>query len=80
VKVFFQIISLLPGIISAVRNAEEFVPISGQGRAKLDFILGILTDLIGDVSGIIEPITKVINRIVSLANATGIFQKAPPAV
>ena len=74
-KVFLQIIQLLPGIIAAVRHVEDFVPVSGAGAAKLDFILGILADTVGDVSALIEPITKVINRIVSLANAVGIFKK-----
>jgi len=73
-KIFLQIIALLPGIISAIAQVEQFVPVGGAGKAKLDFVLGIIQDTVGDVTGLIEPITKVVARLVSLANATGSFK------
>lgn len=75
-KTFLLIIELLPAIVEAVKEAEKLVPLPGAGKAKLDFVLGLITDTVGDVSDAIGPISKVISRIVGLANATGVFGKA----
>ncbi|MEN6534624.1 MAG: hypothetical protein ABFD89_13230 [Bryobacteraceae bacterium] len=74
-KTFIQIVQMLPAIITAVKELESFVPVSGAGKAKLDFIVGVISDTVSDASSVIEPITKVVARLVALANATGIFRK-----
>lgn len=71
-----SIIKLLPAIIDAVKAAEQFVPISGAGKAKLEFVLGVIQDTSADLGALTETITKVITRIVSLGNATGVLK--PP--
>jgi hypothetical protein len=75
VKTFIQIVQMLPAIITAVKELESFVPVSGAGKAKLDFIVGVISDTVSDASSVIEPITKVVARLVALANSTGIFRK-----
>lgn len=75
-KTFLLIVQMLPAIVEAVKTAEQFVPLPGAGRAKLDFILGLITDTVGDVSENIAAIQKAVARIVALANATGVFGKA----
>jgi hypothetical protein len=75
-KTLIAILQLIPSIIAAVKAAEEFIPLPGQGQSKLDFILGVITDTYEDAKGLIPTITKIIARIVNLANVTGIFKKS----
>ncbi len=72
-KIFLQIVQMLPGIIEAVKAAESFIPLPGQGKAKLDFVLGLIEDAYGDIKPLVEVIVKVIARLVTLAKATGVF-------
>lgn len=76
-KTLIFILQLIPSIIEAVKAAEAFIPLPGQGKAKLEFVLGVIQDTYHDAAGIIPIITKVIARIVGLANVTGVFI-APP--
>lgn len=70
------ILKLIPSIIAAVKAAEEFVPLPGQGKAKLDMILGIISDVYDDAKSIAPLIAKAVARIVELANAAGVFKKS----
>ena len=76
-KTLILMLQLIPAIIQAVRAAEEFIPLPGQGQKKLEFILGVIEDTYKDAAAIVPFVTKVIARLVSLANATGIFSKQP---
>ena len=71
------ILGLIPNLIKAVQAAEEFAPLAGNGKAKLDLVLGIITDVYADAGKLIPQITAVIARIVSFANALGIFKTTP---
>ncbi len=71
-----SIIQLIPALIQAVDAAEKFVPIPGAGKAKLDFVLGVITDTYTEAAKLVPQITAVITRIVGLANAAGVFKKA----
>ena len=75
-KTLILMLQLLPSIIQAVKAAEEFVPLPAQGRAKLDLVLGVISDAYDGAAAIIPQITKVIGRIVEVANSTGIFKKS----
>ncbi len=75
-KTLIQIVQMLPSLISAVKAAEEFVPQPGQGKSKLDFVLGVISDTVGEIGDLIPAVTKIVARIVGLANATGVFRKA----
>lgn len=75
-KTLLAVIQLLPALIQAVKQVEEFIPIPGQGKAKLEMILGVIDDTYEDARAIMPTIAKVVARIVSLANATGVFRKA----
>ena len=70
-KTLVQIVQMLPTLIDAVKAAEAAVPVSGQGKAKLDFVLGTIQDAYGEVSTLLPQITSVVGRIVSLFNSTG---------
>ena len=71
------ILSLIPNLIKSVQAAEEFAPLPGQGKVKLDFVLGVITDVYADAQKIIPLITSVVARIVGLANTLGIFKATP---
>lgn len=47
-KTLVVILQLIPSIIAAVKAAKQFVPICGQGKAKLDFVLGVIDDVYED--------------------------------
>jgi hypothetical protein len=70
------ILRLLPSIIGAVKAAEDFIPIPAQGKAKLDFVLGVVTDVDAEASNLVPQIAAVVGRIVALANLTGVFKKS----
>ena len=73
---FLFILKFLPLIIEAVKQAEYFIPLSGAGKAKLDFALGIIQDAAGGELVPAGTAEKAIGRVVDLANATGVFKKA----
>lgn len=74
-QTLIMILKLIPSIIATIKAMEEFVPLPQQGKMKLDCILSIITDVYGDAKTLVPEITKVINNLVKLANATGVFQK-----
>lgn len=78
-KILLQIVQMLPAIIAAVKEAEALVPLSGAGKAKLDFILGLVSDTVDGASELAGPVAKVVSRIVALCNATGAFGKGGAA-
>ena len=73
-KTLIMILQLLPVLIEAVRSVEALLPLSGFGKEKLEFVLGIVEDTHADVEDIQPIIIRIIMRIVGLANATGIFK------
>lgn len=74
-KNFLEVVKIIPAIVEAMKVAETIVPLSGKGAAKLQFVLGVLADTVGDISPILETVTKVISRITALFNSTGTFNK-----
>ena len=74
-QTLITILKLIPALIEAIKAAEQFIPLPGQGKSKLDMILGVITDTYEEAANILPAITKVIARIVAAANATGVFGK-----
>jgi hypothetical protein len=68
------ILRLMPLVIQTVRAVEELVPVQGQGKAKLDMVLGVVNDSTQDAQTIAPVVARVVGRIVDLCNATGVFQ------
>lgn len=70
------IISILPSLMSIIKLLEAEVPMSDNGKAKIELLKGILEKTIENVNsnwGLIESITGL---IVNFYNATGIFKKS----
>ena len=69
------LLQLIPAIITAIKAIEEAIPGKGQGEMKLAAIREILESVSGQVSALWPFIEKAISVLVSLFNATGVFQK-----
>lgn len=68
------ILQLIPAIISIITSLETAIPMSGQGKVKLDMVkdfLGVASDTLNDIWPAIE---KIISIFVSTANAIGMFK------
>ena len=80
-------LKLLPLVLSAVKAVEEAIPLPGQGKRKLDLVLDVIqsaynasTDLAKEFSfeKLVALVVPMINQIVALHNALGLFQKSTP--
>ena len=78
------IVKLIPVVIAAVKSIEEFIPVSGAGKQKMDLVLNTVKDSFDSITAAwptIQPILeKLIAGIVALANEFGIFKKSTPPV
>lgn len=77
------LLKLLPVLISVVREIEAAIPLSGQGKAKLDLILQTVSDVYGTVGDVRRELDEtqlrsliagLVSRIVAVFNALGIFR------
>jgi hypothetical protein len=82
----FTVLKLLPLVLGAVKAVEEAIPLPGQGQKKLDLVLDVIqsaydasTDLAKEFSfeKLVTLVVPMINQIVALHNALGLFQKSP---
>lgn len=78
-------LKLLPLVLAAVKAVEEAIPLPGQGKQKLDLVLDVIksayeasTSLSKEFSieKLIILVVPMINQIVALHNALGLFQKS----
>jgi len=80
------VVKLIPVVIAAVKSIEEFLPVSGAGKQKMDLVMSTVQEAFDSVTSAwptIQPILeKLIAGLVSLANAFGVFKKpsATPTV
>lgn len=81
------ILQLFPTILSAITAVENVVPIPGQGKAKLDLILGIVKTAYDGAAGLEKSfawdklaglVTTIVGQVVGFLNAVGVF-KTPAA-
>ena len=74
-KYALMILQLFPAIIAAIKSLEEFLPVDGAGKEKLDIIKKTL-EIADSTSKEIWPmLEKIIGLLVSAANTLGIFKK-----
>lgn len=70
------VLALLPAVIQAVKGIEEALPYDGLGQEKLALVRQALEAVVDGVDEYWDVIEKLINVVVSLFNATGLFAKA----
>ena len=82
------ILRVFPLVLAAVKAVEEAIPLPGQGKKKLDLVLDVLksafeasTELTASFSfeKLLTIVVPMIEKIVALHNALGLFQKSTPA-
>jgi hypothetical protein len=82
------VLKLFPVILAAVQSLEGAIPLPTAGKAKLDLVLGMISDVYSADQSIqkqlpsdplVALITATINRLVNTFNQLGIFQKKPAA-
>jgi hypothetical protein len=69
------IIQLVPALINLIKAAEEAIPGSGKGKAKMDMVVGILQHSYEGINAILPSLQNIITVIVNTFNATGVFKK-----
>lgn len=69
------ILQALPAIIAAIKAVEQAVPGQGQGKAKLDAVLGLVSAAESAFTQYLPQLNSVIGTLVTLFNATGVFVK-----
>jgi hypothetical protein len=81
------VLKLLPVLLVAIKAVEEAIPLPGQGKVKLDLVLDVIqsaynasTELAKEFSfeKLVTLVVPMINQIVALHNALGLFQKSAP--
>lgn len=84
-NMLFAALKLLPLVLGAVKAVEEAIPLPGQGKLKLDLVLDVIksaydasTSLTKEFSfeKLVTLVVPMINQIVALHNALGLFQKS----
>ena len=69
------IIQAIPLVIQAIKAIEAAIPQQGQGQAKLDAVLNIITAVNAELQQYLPQLTAIIGTLVSLFNKTGSFTK-----
>jgi hypothetical protein len=81
------ILRIFPVVLAAVKAVEEAIPLPGQGKKKLDLVLDVIQS--GYEAGsdlavaftwpkLVTLVSPMIEKIVTLHNALGLFQKSTP--
>ena len=83
------ILRIFPLLLVAIKAVEEAIPLPGQGKKKLDLVLDVLKSAFDAstefmASGfswekLVTLVVPMIEKIVALHNALGLFQKSTPA-
>ena len=83
-NILLIILKIFPLVLAAVQAIEQAIPLPGQGNKKLQLVLDVLksaydgsTDLTKQFSWdkLVAVVVPMINQIVVLHNALGLFQK-----
>lgn len=71
---FLTILQALPAIIAVLKALEAAVPGQGQGKAKLDAAIELITAADAALAQYVPQLTNVIGTLVALFNRVGSFQ------
>jgi hypothetical protein len=84
-KTLLAALKLLPVVLDAVRAVEAAIPLPGQGKKKLELILETIKTVYDGSSELAKEfswdrlvalVVPMINQIVALHNALGLFPKS----
>jgi len=69
-----KLISAIKMALALIPAVEDAVPVPKSGTVKLDLVLGIIADTLGDIADILPILTLIIARVVQVANIIGSFR------
>jgi hypothetical protein len=84
-NILLIILKIFPLLLAATKAVEEAIPLPGQGKKKLDLILDVIKsayDASAELTSaftwekLLTLVVPMINQIVALQNALGLFQKS----
>jgi len=74
-KIFLQVVALIPTVIALIKEIEAVIPQSGQGAAKLAAVREIMAASYDCFTEVWPSLEKVIAALINLFNSTGVFVK-----
>jgi len=74
-KIFLQVLELVPAIIALVKAVESQFPESGKGAVKLAMVRSILEAAHDNITDMWPSIEKIIAVLVKFFNENGSFNK-----
>ena len=75
-KTALMILQLIPAILGIITSLETAIPMSGQGKTKLDLVKSFVSISCDTAIEIWPAIEKMVASFVSVANTIGIFKTA----
>ena len=73
------ILQLIPALISIITSLENAIPMSGQGKVKLDMLKNFVSVSSDTLAEIWPAVEKIVEVFVNGMNAVGVFKSSTPA-
>ena len=70
-----NVFKFIPALIAAIKSLEEFMPVDGKGKEKLQMISDMFAATYENASAVWPYLAKIATILVTGANALGIFKK-----
>lgn len=72
----YAVLKFIPVIIAVIRSLEEFLPVSGAGKEKIELVRSAIEASYDNAKEIWPYLEKIIVQLVGIANAFGVFKKS----
>ena len=73
------ILQLIPAIIAIINSLEAAIPMSGQGKVKLDMVKNFINVSSDTLAEIWPAVEKIVEIFVTGMKAVGVFKSSTPA-
>jgi len=78
-KNVLMILQFIPAIIGIITSLEAAIPMSGQGKAKLELVKSFISIACDTATEIWPAIEKIVAAFVAVANSIGAFNSSTEA-
>jgi len=72
-KAFLSLLAIIPAMIEIIASIEKAFPQSNVGGEKLALLKNILSEAYSGITGIWDPLEKIVAAVVAFANKIGAF-------
>ena len=73
------ILQLIPALISIISSLEAAIPMSGQGKVKVDMVKNFINVSSDTLAEIWPAVEKIVEIFVTGMKAVGVFKNSTPA-